>query len=194
MGKVLKLKKLWQAPFTLFKNLIEHIEHEAEYARRGKKAHIMIKINGLTDPKIIQALYIASQAGVKINLIVRGVCCLRPGVAGVSETISVRSIIGRFLEHERVYYFYNNGNEKIYCSSADWMERSFYKRVEVCFPIEDKQLAKAVKKQSLLLSLADNCQSWQLNSDGSYQQNRPKLIKSRSVQQKLLKKLATVAS
>lgn len=194
MGKVLKLKKLWQAPFTLFKNLIEHIEQEADNARRGKKAHIMIKINGLTDPKIIQALYMASQAGVKIDLIVRGVCCLRPGVAGISENISVRSIIGRFLEHERVYYFYNNGNEKIYCSSADWMERNFYKRVEVCFLIEDKQLAKAVKKQSLLLSLADNCQSWQLKSDGTYQKNRPKLIKARSVQQKLLKKLATIVS
>ena len=190
MGKVLKLKKLWQAPFTLFKNLTEAIEQEANNARNGKKAHIMIKINGLTDPKIIQALYSASQAGVKINLIVRGICCLRPGVVGVSENIIVRSIIGRFLEHERVYYFYNNGNEKIYCASADWMERSFYKRVEVCFPIEDKQLAKAVKKQSLLLALADNCQSWELQADGSYKRIAHKNKKSRAVQLKLLKKLA----
>ncbi len=186
MGKVLKLKKLWQAPFTLFKNLVEHIEQEATNARNGKKAHIMIKINGLTDPKIIQALYSASQAGVTINLIVRGICCLRPGIPEVSNNITVISIVGRFLEHERVYYFYNNGNEKIYCSSADWMERNFYKRVEVCFPIEDKALAKAVKRQSLLLALADNCQSWELQSDGSYRLNKPLAKHLRSLQQRLI--------
>jgi polyphosphate kinase len=187
MGKAIKLKKLWQAPFTLVKYLIEHIENETNIAAQGKPARIIAKINALTDPKIIAVLYTASQAGVKIDLIVRGICCLRPGIPGISENIHVRSIVGRFLEHERVFYFLNDGNEKIYCSSADWMERNLYKRVELCFPIKQKKLAERIKKESLLAYLADNCQSWILMQDGSYQRMQPGKQIPYSAQRALMK-------
>ncbi len=167
-SKLIKLKKLLHAPFTLFPKLVDLIEYEIQYAKAGKKAHIMIKINALTERKIIELLYKASKAGVKIDLIVRGVCCLCPGVTGISDNIQVRSIVGRFLEHERIYYFLHGGKEKIFCSSADWMERNFFKRVEVCFPIENKKLAKHIY-EDLCLYLADNAQSWQLNQDSNYQ-------------------------
>jgi polyphosphate kinase len=172
MGKTLRMKKLLHAPFTLKKNLLEMINREAAQAAEGKPAHIMAKVNALTDPKVIRALYKASQAGVKIDLVVRGMCCLRPGVPGVSHNIQVRSIIGRFLEHSRIYYFLNGGDEKLYLSSADWMERNLDMRVETCFPVEGKKLVLRVKKE-LELYMADNTQAWVLQSDGSYQRLAP---------------------
>jgi len=172
MGKALKLSKLLHSPFTLKKNLLEMINNETQNALDGKSAQIIAKFNALTDPKIIRALYKASQAGVKINLVVRGMCCLRPGIIGVSENISVRSIVGRFLEHTRVYYFHNNGDERLFLSSADWMERNLDKRVEVCFPLSDKKLISRVKKE-LDTYTTDNVLSWQLQSDGSYVRNSP---------------------
>lgn len=133
MGKALKIKKLFHAPFTLHSRLISLIEREAGHGEQGR---IIFKFNALTETQLIKALYRASRAGVKIDLIVRGICCLRPGVPGLSENIRVRSIIGRFLEHTRVYYFGNNGHPEFYCSSADGMERNLLSRVETAFPIE----------------------------------------------------------
>jgi polyphosphate kinase len=127
----------------------------------------------LIEPQIIRALYQASQAGVKIDLIVRGVCCLRPGVPGVSENIHVRSVIGRFLEHTRVFYFHNEGNFDLYLSSADWMDRNFFQRVEVCYPVDDQGQRNRILKEGLELYLADNTQAWQLNKDGEYRRIKP---------------------
>jgi polyphosphate kinase len=189
MGKTLRMKKLLHAPFTLKKNLLEMINREGVAASEGRPAQIMAKVNSLTDPKIIRALYKASQAGVKIDLVVRGMCCLRPGVPGVSHNIQVRSIIGRFLEHSRIYYFLNGGDEKIFLSSADWMERNLDKRIETCFPVEGKKLITRVKKE-LESYLADNTQAWALQADGSYLRCSPTGNQnSRSVQAMLFERL-----
>jgi len=161
------LRKLLHAPFTLHQSLCAKIEREAQHARAGKPARIIAKLNALTEPAIIQALYRASRAGVQIDLIVRGVCCLRPGLPGVSDRITVRSIVGRFLEHPRVYYFENAGKREVYCASADWMDRNLFRRVEVAFPVEPAEL-KARVAEDLKLYLADNCQAWQLDSNGEY--------------------------
>ena len=134
----------------------------------------------------IRDRYKASQAGVKIDLIIRGVCCLRPGIKGISENINVRSIVGRFLEHTRVYYFHNGGEELVFCSSADWMTRNLHYRVEVCFPIEEKRTSDTVIKYGLLSYLSDNTQAWVLQSDGSYKRLKPGASKPRSAQQLLL--------
>ena len=172
MGKSLRMKKLLHAPFTLKKTLLDMIAREGQHASEGKPAQIIAKMNSLTDPKVIKALYKASQCGVRIDLIVRGMCCLRPGIAGVSHNIHVRSIIGRFLEHSRAFYFLNDGDEQLYLSSADWMERNLDKRVEACFPLEGKKLITRVKKE-LEAYLADNTQAWVLQSDGRYQRLQP---------------------
>ncbi len=191
MGKALKIKKLFHAPFTLHDTLISMIEKEAANAMAGKASGITIKVNAVSEPKIIRALYRASQAGVAINLIVRGICCLRPGLEGVSENIEVRSVIGRFLEHTRIYWFHNNGNDQIYGASADWMTRNLLKRVETCFPIEDKKLLERVKSE-ISYYLADNCQSWIMNSEGEYHLNQPEEDEARVCAQKyLLEHLAT---
>ncbi|MBG4758325.1 polyphosphate kinase 1 [Pseudomonas aeruginosa] len=190
MGKTLRMKKLLHAPFTLKKNLLEMINREAAQAALGQPAHIMAKVNSLTDPKVIRALYKASQAGVRIDLVVRGMCCLRPGIPGVSHNIHVRSIIGRFLEHSRIYYFLNGGDEKLYLSSADWMERNLDMRVETCFPVEGKKLVQRVKKE-LETYLTDNTQAWVLQADGSYQRLSPTGNQNpRNTQATLLEKLA----
>ncbi|MBI5462235.1 MAG: polyphosphate kinase 1 [Gammaproteobacteria bacterium] len=173
LGRVKKLKKILQAPFALHKELLRLIEREADHARAGKPARIIAKMNALIEPQIIRALYQASQAGVKIDLIIRGVCCLRPGVPGVSDNIQVRSVIGRFLEHTRVFYFHNQGDYDLYLSSADWMDRNFFQRVEVCFPIDDHGLRNRIVKEGLDLYLADNTQSWVLNKDGEYRRAKP---------------------
>jgi polyphosphate kinase len=167
LGKVPKLNTLLQSPFTLHPKLIKWIDREAQNARDGKPACIIIKVNSITEPRTIQALYRASHAGVSIDLIVRGICCLRPGVPGISNNIRVRSIIGRFLEHTRVYLFHNNGDEKLYCASADLMERNMFNRVEVAFPVLDEQFRERIV-QELGLYLADNTQAWQLAADGTY--------------------------
>lgn len=189
-GKIIKLKKLWDAPFIFYKSLVSLIEREITHVKTGKPAKIIIKVNALTDSKMIRKLYAASHAGVQIELIVRGICCLRPGVTGVSDNIKVRSVVGRFLEHERVYYFYNNGEEEVYCASADLMERNIYHRVEVCFPITNKRLAKRVIEEALLFYLSDNQQAWQLQSDGSYQRIPSGKSKKFSAQAELLNKLS----
>lgn len=191
MGKPGKLKKVLQAPFTLHKTMLEFISREIDFAKKGKTARIIIKINALVEPSIIEALYRASQAGVRVDLIVRGICCLRPGIKGVSENIHVRSIIGRFLEHTRVYYFHNNGDYDLYCSSADWMDRNFFRRVEVCFPLEDARIKKKVLKEGLLNYLADNMQSWILQNDGTYKRNTPGNSKPRSAQAFLLEQFSS---
>jgi polyphosphate kinase len=192
MGKTLRMKKLLHAPFTLKKGILDMIARETALASEGKPAHIMFKVNSLTDPKIIRALYKASQCGVKVDMVVRGMCCLRPGVPGVSHNIQVRSIIGRFLEHSRIYYFYNGGDEQLYLSSADLMERNLDKRVETCFPIEGKRLLMRVKKE-LEAYLSDNTQSWVLQPDGRYLRNSPSGNQhARNAQAMLLEKLTSL--
>ena len=186
LGRATKFKKLLQSPFTLHKRMLELIQYEAEEAKAGREARIIAKMNALIEPQIIESLYEASRAGVKIDLIVRGVCCLRPGVPGISENICVRSIIGRFLEHTRVFHFHHGGEELLYCSSADWMERNFFRRVETCFPIEEKRPRDQIMRTSLQAYLADNTQAWILQSDGSYKRVKHGNSKPRSAQQALL--------
>jgi len=188
MGRVQRLKSMKQAPFTLHKEMIALIEREAEYASAGKQGRIIAKMNGLEESDIIQALYRASQAGVKIDLIVRGVCCLRAGVPGVSENIRVRSVLGRFLEHHRIFYFGNMGEDELYCASADWMNRNLLHRVETCFPVKDKALKERVMKEGLRTYLADNCGTWKLLPDGQYQRIQS-TAKERCAQSVLMKLL-----
>jgi polyphosphate kinase len=173
IGGELRLHQLWQAPFTLQPNLIEAIRVEAESASAGKKARIVAKMNALLEPTVIAALYEASRAGVKIDLIVRGVCALKPGVEDLSENITVRSIVGRFLEHHRIFYFYAGGQEKVYLSSADWMDRNFFRRVEVAFPVNDRRLKRRIISEGLSVFLGDNQSAWLMQSDGHYQRRRP---------------------
>jgi polyphosphate kinase len=188
LGKVSKLHKLLQSPFTLHAALLKKIERETDNASKGKPARIIAKMNALTEVQMIQALYKASIAGVKIDLIVRGVCCLRPGLKGISENISIRSIIGRFLEHTRVFYFQNGDSPEIYCASADWMERNLLHRVEVCFPIQTKRISNVIFRH-LEYYLKDNTQSWLLMPDGNYMRytdDNPPFI----AQQQLLEDMA----
>src|SRR5271170_3627945 len=159
---------LMVAPLDLAEHCLALIARETEHARHGRPAHIIAKMNALTDKNIITALYRASQAGVKIDLIVRGMCALRPGVRGVSDHISVRSIVGRFLEHSRIYFFANGGEEEVYLSSADWMPRNLYERVEVMFPVKDELLRERVRQEILECYLADNAKSRLLQKDGTY--------------------------
>ncbi len=189
LGKVTRLNKLLQSPFTLHKGLLKMIEREIAHAKKGKPAKIIIKVNAIIEQQCIEALYKASQAGVDIKLIVRGVCCLRPGIKGVSENIEVRSIIGRFLEHTRVYVFANDGNWEVYAASADLMDRNMFRRVETCFPIEDKKLHDRVLND-LQMYLKDNAQSWLLEADGHYQPVTPGDEEIFQVQNELLKQLA----
>jgi polyphosphate kinase len=167
LTRVPRLRKLLHAPFSLHSSLIAKIDREAEHARAGKPSRIIAKLNALTESSVILALYRASRAGVDIDLIIRGICCLRPGVAGVSERIKVRSIVGRFLEHSRVYSFENAGAREIYCASADWMDRNLLHRTEVAFPIESPELQRRIA-EDLDLYLADDCQAWGLAPDGGY--------------------------
>jgi polyphosphate kinase len=161
--------------------------HEKDNAAIGLPARFRAKMNSLSDPEMIDAIYDAADGGVKVELLVRGICCLR--VRG-HENIEVRSIVGRFLEHSRVYYFHANGDENLFCSSADWMDRNFFRRIEVCFPILDERLKSRILAD-LDANLSDNCQAWELRGDGSYQHARPapgaELV---SVQSQLLTRLA----
>lgn len=190
LGKVKALSKILQAPFTLHKKMLEKIEREAANARAGRPARIIIKCNALLEAESIRALYGASQAGVKIDLIVRGICCLRPGIPGVSDNISVRSIVGRFLEHTRVFYFHNSGDYELYLSSADWMDRNFFQRVETAFPIENERLRKQILKEDLELYLSDNREAWVLCRDGEYKRCAPTgKQRTRSAQRTLLSRI-----
>jgi len=186
LGKASKLRHLWQSPFTLHQKLVKAIQTEAENAKAGKKARIIAKMNALLDPDIIRALYAASGAGVQIDLIVRGVCALRPGIPGISENIRVRSIVGRFLEHSRIFYFYNNKQENLYLASADWMYRNFFRRIEVCFPILDVKLKKRVIKEGLEPYLKDNLQAWEMQPDGSYRHRQVRRGTEFSAQEHLM--------
>jgi len=175
LGKATKLANVWQAPFTLHTGVLAAIEHEIKIAKAGKRAHIIAKMNALLEPQVIEALYRASKAGVKIDLIIRGVCALRPGVAGLSENIRVRSIVGRFLEHSRIYYFRNGGagHEQVMLSSADWMERNFFRRIELCFPVNDARLKRRVISEGLMPYLRDNAQAWEMDGEGGYVRRQP---------------------
>ena len=177
---------LWQAPFSLHQNIIAAIHKEAEAARNGKRARIMAKMNSLLEPQIIEALYIASEAGVKIDLIIRGVCTLRPGIKGLSSNIRVRSIVGRMLEHHRIFYFYAEGSEKVYLSSADWMDRNFFRRIELAFPILDKKLKRRAINEGLKIYLTDNQQAWEMDLNGKYRRKRIRKSKPRSAQNELI--------
>ncbi|MBI4203659.1 MAG: RNA degradosome polyphosphate kinase, partial [Betaproteobacteria bacterium] len=190
LGRATRLKHLWQSPFTFHKQVLRAIQTETQHAAAGHKAQIIAKMNALLEPEVIAALYEASKAGVAIDLIVRGVCALRPGIPGVSENIRVRSIVGRFLEHSRVFYFHNNGAEDVCLSSADWMYRNFFRRVEVCFPVLDPKLKKRVINEGLKPYLEDNSQAWEMDQDGHYQVKAPRRGKSMSAQDMLIEMLA----
>jgi polyphosphate kinase len=174
LTKPRKLAHLWLAPFDLQKELLRAIRNEARIGRLGKPARIMAKMNALVDEAVIDALYAASADGVRIDLIVRGACTLRPGVPGLSENIRVRSIIGRFLEHSRIFYFRNELAHDVYLASADWMNRNLLRRIEVAFPVRDRLLKRRVLQEGLEPYLKDNQNAWELDADGRYHQRRPR--------------------
>ncbi|WP_018152899.1 polyphosphate kinase 1 [Leeia oryzae] len=194
LGKAGKLKVLWQSPFSLQPQLIKSIENEIKIAKAGRKARIIAKMNALLEPQVIHALYQASQAGVEIDLIIRGVCALRPGVEGLSENIRVRSIVGRFLEHTRIFYFLNDKQETLMLSSADWMHRNLFRRIEVAFPILDSKLKRRVIREGLMIYLNDNQQTWDMQADGSYRQKAARRGHERAAQKTLLSELADQSS
>lgn len=191
LGKPADMHKVLQSPFTLYKTIIKMIQRETREAKAGRPAQIIAKMNQLTERNVIRALYEASQAGVKVDLIVRGTCCLLPGITGVSENIRLRSIVGRFLEHTRIYYFHAKGEGRLYAGSADWMSRNLHRRVETCFPIEDEKVFKRMMKEGLEVYLEDNQQAWELQSDGTYVRLVPdEGVPARSAQALLLGELA----
>jgi polyphosphate kinase len=190
LGTAGKLHTLLQAPFTLHDYILKAIRRETEAARAGEKGYIAAKMNALLEESVIDALYEASQAGVKIDLIVRGVCALRPGIEGLSDNIRVISVIGRFLEHSRICYFWAGGSEDVWLSSADWMNRNFFRRVEVAFPVRDKKLKRRVIDEGLKGYLRPEASVWEMDADGGYRLSGPVLSPQRDPQLVLLKKLA----
>ena len=189
-GETPGMKHLYHSPFTLNDMVVRSINEQAELARKGRPCRIRAKMNSLSDPGVIKALYLASIAGVPIDLIIRGVCCLRPGVPGVSENIRVRSIIGRYLEHSRIYCFGPN-DDVVYGSSADWMQRNLHRRVETCFPILDPTLKARVIEECLDIPLSDNVQAWLLQSDGTWERCLPGEDVRRSAQETLAARLGS---
>jgi polyphosphate kinase len=167
-------RDLLVAPDSLHQRVIKLIKEETRIQRAGGRGHIIGKMNALVDPATIEALYEASQAGVRVDLLVRGICCLRPGLKGLSENIRVVSVVDRFLEHSRVYYFRAGGLDKVYLSSADWMPRNFYTRYEIAFPVKDVALRHFVRDVILDVSLSDNVRAWALKSDGTYERVQPR--------------------
>jgi polyphosphate kinase len=186
-----QLRVLLQSPFTLHQRLLELIRGEAVRAASGKDGRIIARMNALTEPQVIEALYAASTAGAKIDLVVRGVCALRPGLPGVSDNIRVRSIVGRFLEHPRVWSFGSGADALVYCSSADWMERNFFRRVEIAFPILDASLRDEIRAD-LQTYLDDTADAWELRADGSYVRLRDTHPDGVSAQLQLLEKFVGV--
>jgi len=187
--RVAQMRRILQSPFTLHEAMLEKTRREIAHAGAGRPARIIAKMNSLIEPQIVRALYEASIAGVRVDLIVRGICSLRPGIPGISDNIRVRSIVGRFLEHTRVYHFENGGDPETYCGSADWMERNFFRRIEVCFPIRrDSHRARVLA--DLELYIADNCDAWDLRADGSYRRCTPGDGEPVSAQLALLETLA----
>ncbi|BBE51546.1 Polyphosphate kinase [Ferriphaselus amnicola] len=191
LGRAGKLHHLWQSPFTLHEETLHAIRNETKLAKSGKTGHIIAKMNALLEPEVIMALYEASQAGVKVELIVRGVCALRPGVEGLSENIRVISVVGRFLEHTRIFYFRNDLAHDVYLSSADWMGRNFFRRIEACFPVLDKKLKKRVIEEGLKSYLRDNAQAWVMDVDGHYKLKAARRAAPKCAQQLLLQSLAS---
>jgi polyphosphate kinase len=189
LGRATTLRHLWQAPFSLQPNVVTAIKREASIAAEGRRGRIIAKMNALLEPETIEALYEASQAGVEVDLIIRGPCALRPGVPGLSENIRVRSIVGRFLEHHRIFHFHADGEDQMYLSSADWMDRNFFRRIEIAFPILDPRIKRRVMKEGLRPYLGDNSQSWEMQSDGSYKKKMPRGTR-RTAQMILLAELA----
>ncbi|MDO4233131.1 MAG: polyphosphate kinase 1 [Lautropia sp.] len=190
LGTAGSLKAILQAPFRLHGTILQSIQRETEAAREGRKARIIAKMNALLEERIIEALYEASNAGVQIDLIVRGVCALRPGVPGLSENIRVTSVLGRFLEHSRIYYFWADGKEHLWLASADWMERNFFRRVEVAFPLKNNSLKRRVLEEGLLNYLQPDTASWQMDANGEYTLRGELISPEHDAQQRLLKKLA----
>ncbi len=182
-------RKLIVSPVNTRESFYRLIQQEIDHVRSGKSGRIVAKMNALVDPKMIESLYRASQAGVSIDLIIRGMCCLRPGVPGVSENIRVISIIGRFLEHSRIYYFNNGGDPKVFIGSADWMTRNIDRRVEVITPIDDSEISKDLQ-EILGIMLADNRQAWDMHPNGSYQQRRPQVGTEEESTQQILMDMA----
>ena len=173
LGQTLNLKQLVQAPFQLHSFMLERIAQETRIASDGGKGHVIARMNSLVDPGVINALYVASQAGVKVDLVVRGICMLKAGVPGLSDNIRVVSVLGRFLEHSRIFWFLNNGKQKLYISSADWMPRNFFNRVEIAVPVEHAALER-IKEECLDIFLKDNTFAWELNADGGYDRLSPR--------------------
>ena len=192
LGRAGKLNHLWQSPFTLHAQILAAIRREADNAKAGTPAAITAKMNALLEPEIISALYEASMAGVQIDLIVRGVCALRPGIAGLSDNIRVRSVIGRFLEHHRVFHF--SSADTVLLSSADWMDRNFFRRIEVCFPVLDEKLKKRVVDESLKAYLADSGEAWEMDGSGRYTRKKVAHDKRAAAQAALLDKLSSGAA
>lgn len=191
LGEAVDLERLLQSPFTLQSTLIRKLEEEGQNAAAGKPARVVAKMNALTNKAVIQALYRASKAGVKIDLIVRGACCLRPGIPGVSDNITVRSILGRFLEHSRIFYFYGGGEEQLYCSSADWMSRNLNRRVETCFPIEDPAIRARLLSEDLDIYLEPGTRAWVLRSTGRYERMPGKDVEVIDAQKVLLERICS---
>ncbi|WP_417472822.1 polyphosphate kinase 1 [Luteimonas mephitis] len=192
LAPAIRLERLLQSPFTLHAGVLARIEREAAHARAGRTGRIVAKMNALNEPQVIRALYAASSDGVQIDLVVRGACTLRPGVAGVSENIRVRSIVGRFLEHSRVYWFGNDGDPDLFCTSADWLERNLLRRVETGFPILDPSIAARIQDEVLDNYLADNLNAWELQADGGYRKVEPREGEMpHSAQAALLAKICT---
>jgi polyphosphate kinase len=190
-----QLTCIWLAPFSLQKEVVKAIRQEAALAREGKRARIIAKMNSLTDESVIRALYDASNDGVRIDLIVRGACALRPGVPGLSENIRVRSIVGRFLEHSRVFYFRNNLQHDVWLSSADWMNRNLFRRVEIAVPVRSPALKKRVLREGLEVYLKDNVNAWELDGGGHYRRRKPRGSQApHSAQQQLMETLGSGAS
>ena len=190
LAKAAKLKRLLLAPFTMHRRVLDMIRREIRHAREGRPARIIAKMNALVEDGVIRALYAASAAGVAIDLIVRGACALRPGVPGISENIRVRSILGRFLEHHRVWYFENGGAQDVWLASADWMGRNLFRRVEVAFPVLDPALRKRVVDEGLKAYLADNREAWELDAEGRWSKVKARRgTKRRSAQRELLARL-----
>jgi polyphosphate kinase len=190
LGKAGKLRHLWQSPFSFHSQMLAAINSEIQNAKAGKPARIIAKMNALLEPEIIKALYAASGSGVKIDLIVRGVCALRPGIKGLSDNIRVRSVIGRFLEHTRIFYFRSGGAQTIYLSSGDWMDRNFFRRIEICFPVLEARLKKRVLVEGLNIYLKDNRQAWDMDGDGNYRLKATRRGKRLCAQEMLLAELA----
>jgi polyphosphate kinase len=194
LGKYRSPKVLWQSPFTMHENVCAAIQVEIEHAKAGRPARIIARMNALLEDRIISLLYQASQAGVKVDLLIRGVCALKPGVVGLSENITVRSVIGRFLEHSRIFMFHDGGNDHVFLSSADWMDRNMFRRVELAFPILDPKLKRRVIEEGLMVQLNDTALAWTMDEHGVFTRKLGRGIRRRAGQEALLALMAQSGS